>query len=207
MEFLLESKVTVIPPYKSKNYYKIKMSSTTAFDLSTILDSIKDLESRLAGLKSLVSQAAKGKKRAKKERDPDAPKREPNDWIKFTQRVDTLLKGAEKSFHRVADSKKFASHLKGKKTFDEWTDEEILAEREIWTPPPTEQAPSEPLTSSTAEEAVPPSAEKENESSGEAEKKKPGRKPMTEEEKAAAKAKREAKKSAAAAAATESGQE
>jgi hypothetical protein len=34
----------------------------------------------------------KGGKKAKKEKDPDAPKREPSDWIKFTSRVRSVLR-------------------------------------------------------------------------------------------------------------------
>ena len=74
------------------------------------------------------------KKKAKKVRDPDAPKKAPNAWIVFTMRVDALLKE-----HGVAgkavENKQFASALKTKKGYDEWADEEILAEKASWTKP------------------------------------------------------------------------
>ncbi len=177
-----------------------KMSAT--IEMSTVLETIKDLETRLSALRKLVEGGAKTKK-PKKERDPDAPKREPNDWIKFTQRVDGLLKGADKSFKRVADSKKFAAHLKKAKVYAEWTDDAILAERETWTPPAVEEKDAASVGSAevgTAEvptEAKADAADAGAESGSESDsKKKPGRKPMTAEQKAAAKATREAKAAA-----------
>lgn len=173
--------------------------------MSAVLETIKDLETRLSALRKLVEGGAKTKK-PKKERDPDAPKREPNDWIKFTQRVDGLLKGADKSFKRVADSKKFAAHLKKGKTYAEWTDEAILAERETWAPPAAEDAASVgtaevgsaeiPTEAKPAGGAAAEAKAAEPESDAESDGKKRGRKPMTAEQKAAAKAEREAKAAA-----------
>ena len=106
--------------------------SSTIEEVAKVLHVITELEARLAELRGLL--AAKGKK-GKKVRDPGKPKREPNAWIKFTQRVEGVLKGAEKGFGRVVTSKQFCKSLKDKKVYAEWLDEEILAERSIWEPP------------------------------------------------------------------------
>ena len=71
---------------------------------------------------------------------PEKPKRAPNAWIIFTQRVDALLKT-----HNVAgkatENKQFASSLKNKKAYAEWKDEEILEEKATWVKPEKLEAP------------------------------------------------------------------
>ena len=52
----------------------------------------ESLQKQLAGLLKELKKEGKGKRRARKERDPDAPKKEPNDWIKLTQAVREALK-------------------------------------------------------------------------------------------------------------------
>jgi hypothetical protein len=65
---------------------------------------------------------------------PEKPKRAPNSWIVFTQRVDALLK-ANNVAGKATENKQFASSLKVKKAYSEWTDEEILAEKASWVKP------------------------------------------------------------------------
>uniref|UniRef100_A0A6C0D6U1 Uncharacterized protein n=1 Tax=viral metagenome TaxID=1070528 RepID=A0A6C0D6U1_9ZZZZ len=74
-------------------------------------------------------------KKTKKERDPDAPKKEPNSWIKFTSRVNDILKTNDVKLPG-AEQKQFASSLKEKNAdYDTWTEESILAERQSWVKP------------------------------------------------------------------------
>jgi hypothetical protein len=75
----------------------------------------------------------------------DKPKRAPNSWIVFTQRVDALLKANNVS-GKATENKQFASSLKMKKVYSEWTDEEILAEKVSWVKP---EKPEKPETSIT----------------------------------------------------------
>lgn len=185
------------------------MSTNT--ELKTVLETIAAMEAQLVGLRKQLGDAGGGKaKKERKPRDPDAPKREPNEWIKFTLRVDAALKAAEQGFKRVAEGKQFAAHLKSQKAYAEWTDEEILAQRATWTPPVKAVPEPESGGESESEElraelrevgkaalaagedvdaALAAAAAKKLGADGE---KKRGRKPMTAEEKAAAKAAREA---------------
>jgi hypothetical protein len=95
-----------------------------------------------------VAAAVKVKK-AKKERDPDAPKKEPNSWIKFTTRVNEVLNENEAKLPG-AEQKQFCSSLKdalleelGKDKKDKLTAEDyesisaetILSKRETWVKP------------------------------------------------------------------------
>ena len=200
------------------------MASTT--EMKTVLAKMAEMEATLAGLRTMLGDqrpagsaaaAASAIKKARKPRDPDAPKREPNDWIKFTLRVDALLKGAEKAFKRVADSKKFAAYLKSQKPYAEWADEDILGARQGWEPPAAAASEAGSETGADTEElreelrevgraaleagedvdaALAAHAAKKTGAGGAAAPaaaKKPGRKPMSAEEKAEAKAAREAK--------------
>jgi hypothetical protein len=161
------------------------MSSTTE-----ILNTLSAMAAQIETLQAMV-RAAHGAVidvKSKKEIKEDKPKREMSDglkaWHTFNKRIDTILKDAEKTFKRVAESKKFASHLKKLKATEEWEDAEILEEREKWVETPVETKVTEVNESAEASEV----------SSDEG--KKAGRPKMTEEEKAAAKLKREAKKAA-----------
>ena len=151
--------------------------------LSSMASQIEMLQAMLRGANGAVIEL-----KAKKEIKEDKPKREMSEglkaWHTFNKRIDTVLKEAEKTFKRVAESKKFASHLKKLKATEEWADAEILEEREKWVETPVETKVTE----------VKESAEVSETSSDEG--KKAGRPKMTEEEKAAAKVKREAKKAA-----------
>ena len=161
------------------------MSSTAEMlnTLSSMASQIEMLQAMLRGANGAVIEL-----KAKKEIKEDKPKREMSEglkaWHTFNKRIDTVLKEAEKTFKRVAESKKFASHLKKLKATEEWEDAEILKEREKWVETPVETKVTE----------VKESAEVSETSSDEG--KKAGRPKMTEEEKAAAKVKREAKKAA-----------
>jgi hypothetical protein len=161
------------------------MSSTVE-----MLNTLSAMAAQIETLQAMV-RAAHGAVidvKSKKEIKEDKPKREMSEglkaWHTFNKRIDTILKEGEKTFKRVAESKKFASHLKKLKATEEWEDAEILEEREKWVETPVETKVTEVNESAEASEA----------SSDEG--KKAGRPKMTEEEKAAAKVKREAKKAA-----------
>lgn len=89
------------------------------------------------------------KKTSRKERDPDAPKKEANSWIKFTTRVNEVLNENEAKLPG-AEQKQFCSSLKdnlleqlGKDKKEKLTAEDyesisaetILSKRETWVKP------------------------------------------------------------------------
>ncbi len=94
--------------------------------------------------------------------------RGPNQWILFTQKVDSALDAAGIARGAATVSKQFASSLKDIKPYAEWTDEAIV---EAWS---TWQRPEQ---SAMARAAAAP---------------KKARKPMTEQQKLVAKARRNA---------------
>lgn len=163
-------------------------------ELSKILKVVEDLEARLASLRKLVdpdgthAPPEKRKRRQKKEKDPNAPKREPNAWIKFTQRVRTVLKENGEEIKMAKHFMKFAKEVQPAEG-EEISDEAILERRRGWEPPAAGSESEAEVAEATDASGAAPTEEKKR-----------GRKPMTEEQKAEAKAKREA----AAAAATES---
>ena len=87
--------------------------------------------------------------KAKKEVDPDAPKREPNEWIKFTQEVRAAIsaaivgekneKGEQKKAHPKAVTQ-VASALKEKGLMGSATSEQIVAGYKAWLANPPEQS-------------------------------------------------------------------
>lgn len=104
-----------------------------------IADALRDALAGNLDLSKVVSAASSDAKpakakRAKKERDPDAPKKEPNDWIKFTSRVRSVLAG------QVEDGKKMhpkavtqtASKLKDASLMATATDAQIIAAYREW---------------------------------------------------------------------------
>jgi len=213
---------------------------------ATMLSVLNELKTKIASLESMITAAsgvvegvtAATKKRGRPSKAalaaaaaappvPEKPKKEMSvgmkAWHDFNSRIDMLLKENEMPFKRVAEAKQFASKLKKEKPVADWTDEEILAEREEWAedhkpvcPECKEdatEAPSEhrDCVRSFAEEYVKAGKGDSTKAIAEwtklsgiaemikadeepAEKKKPGRPKMTEEQKAAAKAKREAEK-------------
>jgi hypothetical protein len=103
-----------------------------------LVDAVRDALAGKLDLSKVVSASSDAKpakaKRAKKERDPDAPKKEPNDWIKFTSRVRSVLSG------QVEDGKKLhpkavtqtASKLKDASLMATASDEQIIAAYRDW---------------------------------------------------------------------------
>lgn len=171
------------------------MSATDSAEMKKLIDTVLAMRKQMASLESQLATltgvelppAGKRGRKARKPRDPDAPKREPNDWIKFTQRVRELLKEKDLGFKMAKHGLAFAKSLK--EVYPEYTcdDKQILAARKTWVPP---VAAEESAAEETAAET---SAAEET---GDDAPKKRGRKPMTDEQKAEAKAAREAKKSA-----------
>jgi hypothetical protein len=207
--------------------YQSTVSAKMSTDLKNIAAVVADLETRLAALKTLVgggaaAAPAPAAKKQRKPRDPDAPKREPNEWIKFSMRVRALLKEREKTFELAKHLMSFTKHLKdtvgmsvddagilaARETWEPFADEEVEAHREamreVARKALEEGADAEAAIEAYAKEhfgertlpgAAAAAAEAASAASGGSGSgpKKPGRKPMTEEQKAAAKAEREAK--------------
>jgi len=100
---------------------------------NAMIAQVLKLEKELAKMKiALGVEGVKTPKKARKAKDPSAPKREPNVWIKFSSRVGLLLKTtAHKGPATIA--KQFASHLKDIKPYDDWTDAEILHDFSSWS--------------------------------------------------------------------------
>lgn len=104
-------------------------------EVAKVLEVISNLEARLAELRGLLAAKGEKGKKAKKVRDPNKPKREPNAWIRFTQRVEGILRAAEKGCGSATMSKQFCKFLKDKKPYAEWLDEQVLEEWDTWEPP------------------------------------------------------------------------
>jgi hypothetical protein len=189
-------------------------------DNSQIIAMIATLEQNLSQLKAALNGEAiipVKAKRAKKEKDPNAAPKEPNVWIKFTQRVSVALKEAGVEIGAAPLSKQFASKLREDNgAYDEWTNEAIVAAWKTWTPPEESKMAAAKRKASNASEtaasdeegakAEPTKAEptkaEPKEEKPKAESKKE-RKPQSEETKAAAKAKRAANKAVKASSADE----
>jgi hypothetical protein len=141
-------------------------------------------------------------KKAKKERDPNAPKKEPNSWIKFTQHVrEVLLAGGCELKGFIGQQ--YCKDVKGKlptveengkqvPDYDSIDDEDLLAGFKSWTPPEQSAAAAARASKASSE------AGSDSEDAPAAAAEKPKRK-WSDEAKAAAKEKREAKKAAKAA--------
>jgi hypothetical protein len=162
--------------------------------------------------KAAPASAAKDKKekKEKKVRDPDAPKKEPNDWIKFTGRVRTVIsneiegemteKGVQKKPHPKAVTQT-ASSLKEKGSMATATDEQIVEAYKAWLANPPEKSKMELNgTGKKAKKDAVVEASEAGSDDEEKEKAKKVRKPQSEETKKAAAAKRAATKAAKAAA-------
>jgi len=166
----------------------------------SLLRTIASLQSELAALQSalgvegVVIAPAKGAK-AKKVKDPNAEPKEPNVWIKFTQRVGALIKEANPDNKAPATiGKQFCSFLKEQKPYDKWADADILDAFTSWSPP--EQSKME-LAGKTKKASS--SASESGSVSDATERKK--RAPLSDEAKAARKEKMAATKAAKEAAA------
>jgi len=92
---------------------------------------------------SAPSSASEPAKRGRKPRDPSAPKiPSTNPWILFTKRVESIIRAKETAEDTPKESKmptvrvkQFASDLKAKKGYEEWSDQDILTDLACWTPP------------------------------------------------------------------------
>jgi len=165
-------------------------SLTNTMDFTVeMLNKLSELTARIEALQEMVraNQGGKIPKKAKKEKDPNAPPRELSPgvkaWQEFNSKVDALLKENSLTL-QAGEGKQFTSSLKKLKGY-EWADEDILEQRRAWVKPEKadkaeviEVASVTSAVEAPAAEAVTP--------------KKSGRPKMTDDEKAAAKAKREA---------------
>ena len=154
-------------------------------------DMLARLEKLQKGLDTLIEmrrvEASKPSKPSKtsKPKDPDAPKKEPNVWIKFTLRVGPLISAALKEAKAPATvSKQFCSFLKEKKAYDLWTDDEILEAYGSWERPTVSKMELDKAKKSSSAEGSEASETEKTE--------KKVRKPQSEETKAAAAVKRAA---------------
>jgi len=168
---------------------------------ASLLKTIQSLESQLHDLTAAITAGSEipistPTKKEKKMKDPDAPKKEANVWIKFTQRVGTLLKtastaeGADPEHFKGPATmvKEFCSMLKTQKPYEAWSDSEVLEAFESWERPVHEpRAKKSPTTSAAASDASDGASEA---GSAKKERKKPA--PKSDEEKAAIAAKRAA---------------
>ena len=163
----------------------------------SLLRTIASLQTELAHLQAAlgVEGVTIAPKKTKKAKDPNAEPKEPNVWIKFTQRVGALIKEAHPDNKSPATiGKQFCSFLKEQKAYDQWEDAEILEAFGTWEVP--EQSKME--RDGKTKKAKPDSAS-ESGSVSDAPKRGP-KGPLSEEAKAARNAKMAAKKAAASAA-------
>jgi hypothetical protein len=111
-------------------------------------------------------------KKAKKEKDPNAPKKEPNSWIKFTQHVrEVLLAGGCELKGFIGQQ--YCKDVKGKlptveengkqvPDYDSISDEDLLSGFKSWTPPEQSAAAAARASKASSEagsdsEEAPPS--------------------------------------------------
>ena len=208
--------------------------------MASILDTVKDLETRITSLRKLIDGGAagivaapEGKKRGRPSKAAIAaaaaappaepkPKKEMSDgvkaWLDFNAHIAEILAREGTPFKRVAEAKQFASKLKKLREPSEWSEEEIIQQREQWADehqvpcPVCNKNPTEDVSEHKAcilaltEEAVAAGKSPEeavNEwakavgasipaETSTGDKKKPGRPKKTDEQKAADKVAREA---------------
>ena len=162
----------------------------------SLLRTIASLQAELSNLQSALGvegvtlAPTKGAK-AKKVKDPNAEPKEPNVWIKFTQRVGTLIKEAHPENKSPATlGKQFCSFLKEQKAYDLWADDEILTAFTSWAPPETSKMEAAGKT----KKAKSDSASESGSVTDASEKKRGPKGPLSEEAKAARREKMAAKK-------------
>ena len=163
------------------------------------------------------AKPGKKEKKAKKERDPDAPKKEANNWIKFTSRVREVLK--TEGFSTGVEVTQFCRTLKealpthevenasGKTVtepdYSAISDEDILVKRRSWVKP--EHSEQELAGKSKRKGSVSGSEASDSASEGgDKPKEEKKKRQWSEEAKASAAAKRAAKKAEKAAASSDS---
>jgi hypothetical protein len=99
---------------------------------SLVIEALRDVLGGKSDI-SVSSGPVKGK-RAKKVRDPSAPKKEPNDWIKFTSRVRSVLATQMEDGKKVAPKAvtQVSSALKEASLMPSATDDQIIAAYKNW---------------------------------------------------------------------------
>ena len=87
-------------------------------------------------IQSLVAEARLLKQAIERARAAPQPKkkREPNAWVRFTQRVSRVLKAAGATAVVASKHMAFCSALKGMRAYDDWTDEAIVEQFSAWRP-------------------------------------------------------------------------
>jgi len=189
------------------------MSITTEITVESVMAQITSLsfkeqcqvmEQTARALKK-ADGGSKKQKREKKERDPDAPKREPSDWIKHTTHVRQFLADEHKGVVCTqvasmlkADGKMFPDEADVMDAYARWKENPpVKADKADAKADKAEKKSKTPSASgSVADEA---SESESGEKGSSAKKERKPRAKMTDEQKAAAKEKREAKKAAKAA--------
>ena len=185
--------------------------SMTRADLEALVQSAVQaaLSNSSHALPVAVAASGKKAKKEKKVKDPNAPKKEPNAWVNFTQHVRSVLLAAGCELKGFV-GQQYCSVLKAKlplldanekgkqePDYSAIADEDIVSGFKSWTPPEQSKA-------AVAKSSKPPSAEASpvapapTPAAPEVKEKK-ARKPQSEETKAAAAAKRAATKAAKAA--------
>jgi hypothetical protein len=188
--------------------------SMTRADLEALVQNAVQaaLSSHSGGMPVAVAASGKKAKKEKKLKDPNAPKKEPNAWVNFTQHVRSVLLAAGCELKGFV-GQQYCSVLKAKlplldanekgkqePDYSAVSDEEIVSGFKSWTPPEQSKAAVERSSKPPSAE-VSPVAVSVPVAPAAAEKK--PRKPQSEETKAAAAAKRAATKAAKAAAGSE----
>ena len=184
--------------------------SMTRADLEALVQNAVQtaLSSYSGGMPVAVAASGKKAKKEKKLKDPNAPKKEPNAWVNFTQHVRSVLLAAGcelkgfvgQQYCSVLKAKLplLDANKKGKQEpdYSAVSDEDIVSGFKSWTPPEQSKAAVERSSKPPSAE-VSPVAVSVPVAPAAAEKK--ARKPQSEETKAAAAAKRAATKAAKAA--------
>jgi len=188
--------------------------SMTRADLEALVQNAVQaaLSSHSGGMPVAVAASGKKAKKEKKLKDPNAPKKEPNAWVNFTQHVRSVLLAAGCELKGFV-GQQYCSVLKAKlplldanekgkqePDYSAVSDENIVSGFKSWTPPEQSKAAVERSSKPSSAE-VSPVAVSVPVAPAAAEKK--ARKPQSEETKAAAAAKRAATKAAKAAAGSE----
>jgi len=163
--------------------------------LEILENAMYEIKKTLGVADVVPAAASRGAKRAKKEKNPDAPKRAPSDYIVFSSKtVGPLIRESEAALDKSEKTKvgtitQFAGHLWGQK-HEGWTPESIMAEWENFTPPSVSKQTLEGKSKSSRSSTG--SAEKSEPEADAPDAGKKTRKPQSEETKKAAAAKRAA---------------
>jgi nucleolin len=110
--------------------------------LKAVAKLLKEHSAAAAPVKQKKSRKTKAEDSDSETDSAPKVKRAPNEWIKFSQRVERMIRAAEEEAEKPKDErmrtvvvKQFASHLKGIKAYAEWEDDEIMEALEEWEPP------------------------------------------------------------------------